>query len=310
MIHVYVTHHVTGAVEGINDILIDQLYRMRSEVISVGGRLLVVYWTNDPNYVDELKRRVPSGIELVANDRSGRADTQPSLRNKIIDHARASDCEAFTLLHNDVRLARGSLAHLVKDFRKAEKRHGRANVIISPRYIPYHLTVPHPAAVTRSAFWEAMHSNPNVKSADQMLVWCQPWGWKLDHDQEVICPKKSSTTDDGHMLMMFMASPHFFDDVGGCDESFTGLNFDDSDWGIRALMRGKRNLQSTGALVGHVGGLTFGTVVYTEEWQRKASDNAQLFINKWGRPLFDEMQTGRLWIRLHREQGSEGEVHS
>ncbi len=301
MIHVYVTHHVTSALDGINDMLIDQLHRMRPEVASVGAKLHVVYWTNDDKYVDELKRRVPSDVVLVFNDRPGRVDTQPSLRNKTIDHARASDCEALVLLHNDVRLARGSLGHFVKDWRAAEKR-SPSGAIVSPRYIPYHLTEPRPEAVTRDAFWNTLRTNINVKSADQMAAWCSSWGWQLDDDREVVCPKDSSTTNDGHMLMMFVASPRLFDDVGLCDENFTGLNYDDSDWGIRALLCGKRNLQSTGALVGHVGGLTFGTAAYLEAWRSKASDNAQVFISKWGRALFDEMETGQLWIRLHREQ--------
>lgn len=310
MIHVYVTHHVTASVEGINDILVDQLLRMRPETADVRAKIHVVYWTDDSKYTDELRRRIPSDVALVFNDRGGRPDTQPSLRNKIIEHARASGCEALVLVHNDVRFARGSLAHWVNDWKKAEERNGRGRAIVSPRYIPYHLTEPYGEAVSRSAFWETLRSNPNVKSAEQMAAWCDPWHWRLGDDREVRCPKKSSTTDDGHMLMMFAAAPRFFDDVGLCDENFTGLNYDDSDWGIRALKCGKRNLQSTGALLGHVGGLTFGTVVYTEAWQRKASDNAAVFVNKWGQGLFDEMQTGQLWIRLHREMGSEGEVRS
>ena len=309
MIHVYVTHHVTAAVDGINDILIDQLHKMRDEVTSVGAKLHVAYWTNDDKYQVDLRRRVPSDVELVFNDRPGRPDIQPSLRNKIVDHARATGCEGFVLLHNDVRLARGSLGHLVHDWRKAEKRAGKNRVIISPRYIPYHLTEPHPEAATHSTFWETLRSNGSVKSVDQMAEWCQPWGWKLE-DHEVVCPKKSSTTDDGHMLMMFIASPRFFDDVGPCDENFTGMNYDDSDWGIRALRANKKNLQSTGALVGHVSALTFGPLVTTEVWRSRASHNDRVFIDKWGQTVFDEMQTGKLWLRLHQEQGSEGEMRS
>lgn len=313
MINVYVTHHVTAAIDGINDLLIDQLYRMRSEVDSVRAKLHVVYWTDSSKYDDDLRRRTPGGVELVRNDHPNRPDTQPSKRNKVVDHAKASGCEAFVLLHNDIRLGRGSLEHLVNDWHKAEKRHGRGKVVISPRYIPYHLTGPRQEAVSHPAFWTKLRSNVCVKTEGQMEEWCAPWGWRLGKkDRDVVCSKKSSTTDDGHMLMMFIAGVRFFDDVGPCNEAFTGANFDDSEWGMRALMRGKRNLQSTGALVGHLGssgmGPTFGPLVHTEAWRNGASDNARVFINKWGQALFDEMQTGKLWIRLHREQWTEGEV--
>jgi GT2 family glycosyltransferase len=98
--------------------------------------------------------------------------------------------------------------------------------------------------------------------------------------------------------MMWIARPEFFDAVGLCDEEMRGINFDDSDWGIRALLANKRNLQSCTALIGHVEGLTFFNPKYTQA----PVDNAQVFIKKWGREMFDEMQTGTLWVRLHKEQ--------
>jgi hypothetical protein len=304
MINVYVTHHVTASLDGINDILIDQLYRML-EVLpkKEDVKIHVVYWTNEPKYTEDLQRRVPSSVNLIFNDRAGRPDTQPGLRNKIVDHARSSkDCEAFLLLHNDVRLPRGFLECLVKDWRKAEKKWGTSKAIVSPRYIPYHLTTPRPEAILREAYWEKLKSNACVKSSDEMRAWCREWNFSFGDDGEVICPDRSSTTDDGHQLMMFIAGAHFFDDVGPCDEDYSGLNYDDCDWGMRALMKGKRNLQSTGALLGHIASLSFGPLVTTPEWLAKAADNGKIFVAKWGQALFDEMQTGHLWQRLHREQ--------
>lgn len=304
MIHIYVTHHVTASLDGINDILVDQLYRMR-EVLPEDEdvKLHVVYWTNDQKYTDDLRRRTPNGVELIFNDRTGRPDTQPGLRNKIVDHVRgAPHCEAFLLLHNDVRLPRGFLKRLIKDWRKAEKKWGTSKTIVSPRYIPYHVTTPRTEAISNEAYWAKLKTNVCVKSLDEMKAWCHEWGFSFSDDGEVICPERSSTTDDGHQLMMFIAGPHFFDDVGPCDEDYSGLNYDDCDWGMRALMRGKRNLQSTGALLGHIASLSFGPLVRTSEWRDKAADNGKIFVAKWGQAIFDEMQTGHLWQRLHREQ--------
>jgi hypothetical protein len=124
-------------------------------------------------------------------------------------------------------------------------------------------------------------------------------GAVIDLNADVACPRLSEITDDGHQLMMFCASPRFFDAVGECDERFLGANYDDCDWGIRALLAGKKNLQSTGALVGHIAGFTFfGPAVLSS-----LGLNDRIFIDKWGQAVWDEMQTGSLWTRLHREHG-------
>jgi hypothetical protein len=307
MIGVYVTHHVTAALDGINDVLIEQLYRMQRRLKSLSKeeriRLHVVYWTNDEaRYGEDLRRRVPQGVEVVFNDRSNRPDTQPSLRNKIVDHARAIGCEAFVLLHNDIRLARGCLEHLIGDWRKAAAQWGKDQTVVSPSYIPYHLGTPHPEAVTNAGFWERLRKNPGVHSRDFMKEWCRERGFEF-RNKEVTCPEHSTLTDDGHQLMMFMAGGRFFDAVGPCDENYSGADFDDNDWGIRALMCGKRHLRSTGSLIGHIVSLSFKPATAMPEWLARASDNKKIFIDKWGPIVFDEMMSGEIWSRLHQQQG-------
>lgn len=301
MIDIYITHYVTEAVDGINDILIDQLYEMIRHTTPMDqARICVVVWASDPAYLDDLRARMPSGVQLVVNDRPGRPDLQPSMRNKVVAIARESGCEAFVLLHNDVRPAIGWFQHLVDDWRESERHWGSSSSIVTPRYIPYHLNEPHAEAVKHPAFWQEMRTirSQSVHAEATMEPWCREHGFDLRHGR-VRCPKKSEVTDDGHQLMMFIAGPHFFDSVGDCDEGYRGFNFDDSDWGIRALMAGKKNLKSHGALIGHVEGFTF----FAPKMKLiDPTDNAQVFIAKWGRPLFDEMQTGELWRRLHREQ--------
>lgn len=310
MISLYVTHHVTAELDGINDILIDQLWRMRDVT---AAPIFVACWTNEDRYLADIHSRLPPDVDVLVNDRPGRPDTQPSLRNLVVEHARASaSCEAFVLLHNDVRLSRGCLRNLVRDWRHAEQKWGRHSSIVSPRFIPYHLTTPELEAVSDDSFWAQLAANPNVKSATEMAAWCRQWGFGFEQAYrphvigEVVAPDISETTDDGHQLMMFIASPRFFDDVGPCDEAYVGVNYDDCEWGMRALVAGKKNLQSTGALVGHIAGLSFklahGANGERREAWRIPGDNAQIFIAKYGRALFDEMQTGDLWTRLHREQ--------
>ncbi len=301
MIDIYVTHYVTAAVDGINDILVDQLYEMVRHTTPMDVvRIRVVAWTNAPAYLDDLRARMPKGVELVVNDRPGRPDLQPSMRNKVLALARSSGCEAFVLLHNDVRPAVGWFGHLVDDWRDAEARWGKGSSIVTPRYIPYHLITPHPEAVKSPEFWNEMRTirKASVHTEASMAAWCKDHGFDFRHGR-VKCPKKSEVTNDGHQLMMFIASPRFFDGIGDCDEGYRGFNFDDSDWGIRALLAGRRNLKSHGSLIGHVEGFTF----FSPKMKIiDSTDNAQVFIAKWGRAMFDEMQTGELWRRLHREQ--------
>jgi hypothetical protein len=56
-------------------------------------------------------------------------------------------------------------------------------------------------------------------------------------------------------------------------------------------------------LLGHISNLSFGSLmVRTSEWRAKAADNGKIFVAKLGQAIFDEMQTGYLWQRLHCEQ--------
>lgn len=306
MIDLYITHFVTRSTIEINDLLVDQLFWMRDTTPGDLARTRVVVWTDDAGCVDDIRRRVPSGVDVFVNDRPGRPDAQPSMRNKAIDLARASGCEAFVILHNDVRPARGWLPLLVDDWRWAEKRWGRDSSVVSPRLIPYHLKSPHSESDVRADtdLWtKRLPDGRDVMTADQIEAWCG----KHSSDEarfkhgDVCCPKKSHVKYDGRELMMFIASPGFFDAVGGCDETMTGANYDDTDWAIRAYEAGKRNLQSHGSLVGHIGAFTLNVFAPASP-DRPRADNAGLFVVKWGRQIWDEMHAGKLWPRLQRDQ--------
>lgn len=289
MIDVFVTHYVRERAPALNDITLDVVKEIET-VTAAPHRLTVLGWAEtDDLWIDlECKLAPIPGVRLIRNDRPGRPDTQPSQRNKVLDVARAGGDEPFVLLHNDVRPARGWLGCLLEDLRWAESRWGASSSVVGPRYIPFHsLTAPSPSWPTLREF----------KTPDQMAEWCAPWRFQFVEGR-VTCAAWSPPMDSGHQLMMFAARPSFFDEVGGCDEAFTGVNYDDSEWGMRALMAGKRNLVSQTALVGHIEGFSFSVA-----GALMPASNEAIFISKWGQELFDELNSGRLWVRLHEEQG-------
>jgi len=313
MIDVYITHFVQPGhphAVGFNEILVDQI-RWMWMVDRVVYRTFVVFY-GDEAAETHLRSILPSSVALVKNDRPGRPDIQPSMRNKALDCARESGCEYMVLLHNDVRVAVSWLEALTRDIQHAESLWGRAGAIVSPRHIPYHYVMgpgrrfPHATTMldtqylrTCEDFWGTLRATPRILSTNDMTGWCRAYGFAFD-GLRVHCPAWTPPTPDGHQLMMWIARPAFFDDVGYCDENFTGINHDDQDWGIRALLAGKMNFQSQTALVGHIEGLTFYRLNSGPQLGERQS-NVDLFIQKWGRAMFDEMQTGALWPRLRAQ---------
>lgn len=294
MVDVFVTHYVRESTPALNDITRDVVEEIET-VTCEPHRLTVLGWAETDELWRDLERKFSDapGVRLVRNDRPGRPDTQPSQRNKVLDVARADGNEPFVLLHNDVRPARGWLERLLEDLRWAEDRWGVGSSIVAPRYIHFH------RLIAPSASWALLQK---FKSSDQMREWCAQWQFPFDMERAV-CPLWSAPTDNGHQLMMFAARPSVFDTVGGCDETFTGVNYDDSEWGMRALMSGKRNIQSQTALIGHIEGLSFRLAKALNP-----TNNEEVFIAKWGQELFDELVSGRLWVRLHEEQQKESEA--
>lgn len=294
MVHVFVTHYARTATQALNDITTDVVTEIE-RVTDTPHRLTVLGWAeDDATWFDlESKISILPGVRLVRNDRPGRPDTQPSQRNKVLDVAKNEGNEPFVLLHNDVRPTFGWLDRLVADLFECERRWGIGSSIVAPRYIPFH------RLSSASPVWENVHA-PRFLRADEMANWCAQYGFHFDEiDQRVHCPSWKPPIDDGHQLMMFATRPSFFDAVGLCDEAFTGINYDDSEWGMRALMNGKRNITSQTSLVGHIESLSFGAA-----GPMAPADNAQVFISKWGRELFNELDSGQMWERLHREQGT------
>lgn len=294
-VEIYVTHYATRALPGYNDIAVECVLDLveAAQGDGVQYKIFLLHWTDGPELEAELLARIPSSVELVRCARSA----QPHLMNEATRLAKEHDCDYFVCVHNDIRPSRGWLKNLVDDTQRAEAVHGRGNVVMTPRYLPFHWREPHPLALRHSSFWERIRPEVEAKvlSPESMASWCKSNGFEFD-GRFVVSPPESYTTDDGHQLMMYCAAPSFFDRIGGCDETFTGLNYGDCDWGIRALLAGKRNLKSQGALLGHMSGLTFYHPAMMLD------DNHQRFIDKWGLDSFRELQDGSIWLRLHRAQ--------
>ena len=317
MIDIYVTYYArTAGGKDLNDVTADVVEEIK-HVTDTPHRLIVVGWTEDDATWADLEHKLSHLIDVrvVRNNRPNRPDTQPSQRNKVLDLARVAGDHPFVLLHNDTRPARGWLKNLTRDLWSCEHRWGYGSSIITPMHVPFvRLHSSRPG-------WAALQASRLV-TIEQMIPWMAKYGQFNKTEESIIpnglmtklfaahgqldtvsgrllCPIWVEPSDDGHQLMMFIARPSFFDVVGPCDEAFAGANYDDVDWGMRALIAGKHSLRSRTALVGHIEGLTFinaGPLIPMR--------NDQVFRDKWGDVVFDEMISGAIWAQLRNGTGS------
>lgn len=248
--------------------------------------LIVVDNYSSQGAYEELKGQLPEGVELVKNDRSLRSVA--SGRNKVLDLASGS----FVLLHPDVLVTRGWLRNFRRELEWAEE-YFDAPAVITPTYVPY------PLPSTMFNRYKAHYAIQEEKLASFAQACGVPF-----KKNEIICYRpytgsilRSATaiTDDGNQLMIFIASKRFIDVVGPWDESFTARDYDDCDWGIRALMAGCKNLQSHTTFIHHLQGHS-----YVPSSQLASNfPNQQTFIAKWGQQMLNDLTDGSLWIRLH-----------
>jgi len=239
--------------------------RSIQSLTAVPYELIIVDNHSDPQAFESLKAELPGGVRVVRNDRPSRSVN--SGRNKVWSLV---ESKYFVLLHPDVKVTKGWLSTWIAELEMAEKRYGRP-CVISPTFVPYPL-------LDREAYRR----------------FSGPGHFTVNHEINVRSGPPGFWTDDGHQLMIFGASKWFRDVVGEWDERYTGANFDDCDMGITAIMKGCKNLISHRVYIHHLQGASIGFGVL-----RDRVTNAKVFIEKWGRQMFDEMQTGRLWIRLH-----------
>lgn len=252
------------------------------ELTDVPYELVVVDNYSDQNCFEEIKSKLPSDVKIVQNDRRSRCVN--SGRNKVWSMVEA---DYFALLHTDVRVSRGWLGNMLTELMSAEEKYGKP-CVISPLYLPYF--------VSDNRTYQRFSQHFTVDTLEKLEAYCSSSGVGFQNGN-VVCQPSGFYTDDGHQLTMFLASKNFRDKIGDWDERYAGGNYDDCDMGITTLTKGLKNLQSQTTFIQHLRGISIGQGVVTD-----MGVNAKVFVEKWGNPMFDEMQTGQLWIRLHREQ--------
>jgi GT2 family glycosyltransferase len=297
-IQVFVTHIVTNEMIETNDVLVEEITFLE-KITTYPHETIIVYYSPDgDNSIDEVRDRIPKDVKIVKNDRPGNPYCMPSMRNKVIDLAK----DYFVLLHNDVRVSVGWLDSLVADLEKAESIY-KDRCVMAPRYVPYHY-IPGTIKPKYPEFWKRISTKPDFYTIEKMKEWCKKWHFKFENNMLYSLPP-GHITDDGHALMMFISSKKFFDEkaggVGGNDERYIYRRHDDDDWGITTLMKGGKNLKSQTSLIGHMVHMTLGHKNFSF-FDKRHLTNEELFIKKWGKHIFDEMITGKIWIRLHKEQ--------
>ena len=295
MIAVTLTHYLLpGDVGyGLNQVLYHAIQGIRETTAAYDVQVRVVY-SGGPRTLDverNLRAYLHPEVLLIRNDRPGRPDIQPSLRNRAVDWAKGDGAEFVVLLHNDIRVSSGWLDALLIDLQEAERKSGRGSCFVSLRLAPYHMEVDFFGSKDRSSDIGSALPRSKILFRHEMIRWAEVHGETMNADgTELVSTARGPALDTGGQVLMGIARPSFFEAVGECDEAFTGLNLDDVDWGMRALLAGQRVLISQSALVGHVGSLTFDHV--------RRDYNTEIFRAKWGDEVTRWTLSGEIWDKI------------
>lgn len=202
----------------------------------------------------------------------------------------------YAIFHPDTLLTRGWLFNMVCETKLAELKFKKP-CVIAPTFLPYPMYEPEMYQI---------HKNGDLfGSPHETELFCRKYGipfeWKDGVLSEVLSmgPSISSLTDDGHRLMMYVASKSYAQFKGSeWDERYKSGGYEDNDVGISTIINGGKNLQSHTTFVHHMIGHSRSAYAQTNA---VAVNNKDTFIAKWGRQMWDDMETGQLWIRLHKE---------
>lgn len=271
---IYITHYVDQAQSSINDFLVEMVDHLEKHTPEP-HRTNVVYWhpPGEVQLYSELKFRLPTTVRFIKCERQPRPDILPALRNVAVLDARAQGKDTvMVLLENDIRVSVGWLKILRQDLSRAENARGDA--IVHPRYAPYvYFKSPLEAYPD---FWKWLREKTTCITPEQLGAWSRQHGVHMvnnlvkSHDAE-------APLEDNQALMMFITRARVFDRFGLCDETFVDWGYDDDDWAMRAILAGVANMQSQGAWISHLVGLTF-----CHPSRRKTRRlNLPRFIEKW-----------------------------
>jgi len=230
----------------------------------------------------------PCKIEVLSS-----MDSDPAKKNRAVEMAE----DIFVLLHDDSKPAKGFLRNMVVELEWAEE-YFKKPVIICPTDLPYFVPEnlvekypelkPNRRLVTLRGEYERYSRHYGIPFDGEDLVCKPPYRGPI---------RRSGTpvTDDGHTLIIFCSRKRTMQIVGPCEE-WSGSGYYDMDWGLRALMKGVKVLQSHTTYVMHLYGLSFGYRI------KRYPSNRDRFIEKWGMEFYKSVHDGSKWIELHEKQ--------
>jgi len=299
---IYVTHHVRESFREINDFAVAMLWHLEALTPEPHETVLALWHPPGEEHLRTwLEERLPPGVEVLFNDRPGRPDVQPSLRNLcVLDARRRGADQLMVLLHADVRVSISWLGSLL-----AELEREKAPAILHPRYAPYCFLSPQEGAPSREypIFWEQIRDRKRCLNGTEFGEWIALH--RLPSRDSEIVSTRIGCVDGAGGLMMFICRAGIFDCFGLCDESFTGVNYDDDDWALRAIASGVRNLQCNGVWIGHLVGMTFSKSLGMPgiEGVPYVVNNGVLFAEKWANMIAEVGgKNGALWDHLRYGQ--------
>jgi len=258
--------------------------RSIQELTDGSYEIVVVDNYSDDEAVNDLMAKLPSDVVFVKNDRASRSVN--SGRNKIWSLV---DADYFTVLHTDVRVSKGWLRNMLAELKMAEEKYQKP-CVISPLYLPYF--------ISNQSLYDRFSSHFTVDTHKKLEAYCKSCRNLSIENGHVSCGSYGFYTADGHQLMMFVASKWFRDTVGEWDELYDGANYDDSDMGLTAILKGCKNLQSQTVYIQHLQGISVGF------GHLYGGTNQRRFIEKWGKETFDKLRGGQLWIDLHKDENT------
>jgi len=247
---------------------------------------IVVVYDCDEENIRDLERRCPSDVRLEQDTRKRGAS---GARNLCVDLA---ETKYFALIDNDMRVPKGWLRNLITEIDYAENFFG-VPCILRPSFMPY-LEEPPITSHFR-----------NVLPLNQFISYCRRYGISCTEEGVVLCKAPwtgpisysgTGVTDNGWSLSVWLANKEAFNLIGRSDEEMHGWWGEDCDWAIRALKTPVKLLETHTVFIQHVESFTSGPTM------RMRINNADIFVRKHGREIFDEVQSGAIWPRLHREQ--------
>lgn len=271
----------------INSVKIFSDYPYRVHIVDNGS---------EKEVIEKIRQLVPD-VQIIINENRG---AYASIMNKVIKIAMS---DPFISIHSDMRVTKNWLNTLVQEYYHSVDKYKKP-VCLMPHYLHYELE-------TNNLFLGRLRAN--FKSPNDMESMCRSYDIPYSRENKDKYKinglmsrspyrgkkhiDKRHITDDGSNLMSFIAGKDFFNNVGLYDENFTGWGWEDNDIGIRALIKGCKILQTHDVYIEHASGLTRGIGK-----DAKFGRTYDYFLEKWGKSMTNDLQSGKLWTDLHNKQ--------